>query len=163
VTRLQAGDEAALAEAYRLLGALVYGLCRRVTASGAAAEDLCRQTFVELWREPSRFGGEGSLETSLTARAHQLAVQWRRQQGSGADKAKNLSPSPGSAPALQTAIDALPSEQRRALTLAYFGGRTYREVATALSISEVAAKTQLRMALSQLTHHLPAAGLNAWT
>jgi RNA polymerase sigma-70 factor (ECF subfamily) len=163
VARLQAGDETALAEVYRRLGPVVYGLCHRITASSPAAEELCRQAFVELWQDPGRFRSDTSVETSLTTRAHQLAVQWCRQQGTHGDKANELTGAAESSPILRTAINALPTDQRRALTLAYFGGRTYREVAATMSISEVAAKAQLRMALSQLTHYLPTEGMNAWT
>jgi RNA polymerase sigma-70 factor (ECF subfamily) len=117
---------------------------------------------VELWREPTHFQREATLDTSLTARAHQLAVKWCRRQAASRSSDVVDAPIPSS-PSLQTALDTLPSDQQRALTMAYFGGRTYREVAAALSISEVAAKTQLRLALSQLTSHLPTEGMSAWT
>jgi RNA polymerase sigma-70 factor, ECF subfamily len=51
---------------------------------------------------------------------------------------------------VRDAIDQLPAEQRDAVVLAYFGGRTYRQVATELSIPEGTAKSRLRLALSKL-------------
>jgi len=47
--------------------------------------------------------------------------------------------------------------------LAYFGGRTYREVATQLSIPEGTAKSRIRLGLAKLASHLEAAGLGVQT
>ena len=44
----------------------------------------------------------------------------------------------------------LPPEQRQAVLLAYFGGRTYRQVAHELEIPEGTAKSRLRLALGKL-------------
>jgi len=161
--RLQAGDDGALAEVYRHSSPLVYGLCHRVTADPAASAELCQQVFVELWRQPRRFRRDTSLDTALTVRAHQLAVKWCRQRSASPPGDGPAEEPARSSPSLRSAMEALPPEQQRAITMAYFGGRTYREVATALSISDGAAKTQLRLALSQLTFHLPTEGMTAWT
>jgi RNA polymerase sigma-70 factor (ECF subfamily) len=51
--------------------------------------------------------------------------------------------------------------------LAYFGGRTYREVAAELAIPEGTAKSRLRLALAKLDEHLQplltAQDAPAWT
>ena len=46
------------------------------------------------------------------------------------------------------------SLQREAVTLAYFGGRTYREVAEELRIPEGTAKTRLRDALARMRQEM---------
>src|SRR5207302_2402318 len=51
---------------------------------------------------------------------------------------------------VRSAIDVLPAAQRAALRLAYFGGRTYRQVARELGISEGTAKSRLRLALRRV-------------
>ena len=51
---------------------------------------------------------------------------------------------------VRAAIDLLPAAQRAALRLAYFGGRTYRQVARELGISEGTAKSRLRLALRRV-------------
>ena len=54
-------------------------------------------------------------------------------------------------------------KERDAIVLAYFGGRTYREVATQLSIPEGTAKSRIRLGLAKLASHLEAAGLGVQT
>ncbi len=60
---------------------------------------------------------------------------------------------------LKAALLQLSGVQREALVLAYFGGRTYREVATELGIPEGTAKTRLRDGLNKLREIM--AGSNA--
>nr|MBA2601160.1 sigma-70 family RNA polymerase sigma factor [Actinomycetota bacterium] len=51
---------------------------------------------------------------------------------------------------VRQALAQLSSVQREAIVLAYFGGRTYREVAVELSIPEGTAKTRLRDGITRL-------------
>ncbi|MDP9250217.1 MAG: sigma-70 family RNA polymerase sigma factor, partial [Chloroflexota bacterium] len=51
---------------------------------------------------------------------------------------------------LHSAMDSLPPEQREAIELAYFGGRTYREIATITGVSQGTANGRLRLALAKL-------------
>jgi RNA polymerase sigma-70 factor (ECF subfamily) len=51
---------------------------------------------------------------------------------------------------LDAALDALPEEQRAAIVLAYFGGRTYKDVAVALGIPEGTAKSRIRIGLARV-------------
>ena len=59
---------------------------------------------------------------------------------------------------VRAALDLLPSEQRRAIQLAYFGGKTYREVAVVLGIPEGTAKSRLRLGLRRIAEALEAQG-----
>ena len=48
---------------------------------------------------------------------------------------------------VRAALATLPDDQRRAIQLAYFGGKTYRQVAEVLGIPEGTAKSRLRLGL----------------
>jgi len=64
---------------------------------------------------------------------------------------------------IRNALEELSASERDAIVLAYFGGRTYREVATQLSIPEGTAKSRIRLGLAKLASHLEAAGLGVQT
>ncbi|HTE66252.1 MAG TPA: sigma-70 family RNA polymerase sigma factor, partial [Candidatus Binatia bacterium] len=51
---------------------------------------------------------------------------------------------------LRSALDELPTEQREAIELAYFGGRTYREIAVLTGVPLGTANGRLRLALAKL-------------
>ena len=51
---------------------------------------------------------------------------------------------------VRRALGSLPPDQREVLVRAYFGGRTYRQVAAELTIPEGTAKSRIRLALARL-------------
>jgi RNA polymerase sigma-70 factor (ECF subfamily) len=55
---------------------------------------------------------------------------------------------------LRRALGHLTSTQRQAITLAFFDGHTYTEVATILGIPAGTAKTRIRSALASLRRHM---------
>ena len=64
-SRLAAGDERALAEAFDGLARSVYGCAVRVLGDNSAAQDVVQDVFVELWAHPDRYDpAAGTLRTS---------------------------------------------------------------------------------------------------
>ena len=172
--RLVAGEHAALGEVYNQFSSLVYGLAYRVIGDARAAEDVSQDIFVGLWERPEAFDpSRGSLRTWLGTLTHRRAVdhvrreEARRRRAERAAGAITVVPDVDemaaalvTAERVRAALDVLPDDQRRAIDLAYFGGKTYREVAQILGIPEGTAKSRLRLALKKVAAELDAAGLS---
>src|SRR5438445_179959 len=63
---------------------------------------------------------------------------------------------------VRLAVDELPADQQVAIRLAYFGGKTYRQVADVLGIPEGTAKSRLRMGLRRMAEALEREGVDQW-
>ena len=64
---------------------------------------------------------------------------------------------------VRDALTTLSPGEQEAITLAYFGGHTYRDVAKLLDIPEGTVKSRIRLGLGKLADHLAAAGLGPST
>ena len=170
--RLIAGDDAALGEVYDQFSSLVYGLAYRVIGDSRAAEDVSQDVFVWLWERPAAFDpARGSLRTWLGTLTHRRSDDYVRREEARRRRnerdAARLAVVPDvgemaaalvTAERVRAALDVLPSDQRDAIELAYFGGKTYREVADVLGIPEGTAKSRLRLALRKIATALEAEG-----
>jgi RNA polymerase sigma-70 factor (ECF subfamily) len=131
------------------------------------AEDVTQEVFTFLWEQPERFDPtRGSLRSWLGLLAHRRSVDRVRREVRRSRSETLLDdvwPAIGGpsevddelargwvAGCVREAIAQLPTEQRAAVELAYFGGRTYRHVASDLAIPEGTAKSRLRLALAKL-------------
>ncbi len=171
VARLAAGDDSALSEIYDLMAPLVFGVARRITADHLAAEDVCQEVFVQLWSSSGAIDlARCSLRGWLSVLAHRRAVDWvRSTERTRRREAREHPPTEHDgrivdladeavaherADRARAAVAALPDGQRRAIELAFWGGRSYCEVATELGIPEGTAKSRVRLALARLARQL---------
>lgn len=162
--RLLARDEGALKVVIDRYGSLVHGMATRIITDPTHAEEVAQDTFLALWRRPGAFDPHrGSLQTFLLGIARNKAIDLIRREESRRRTRDALMAETEMNPTQQgpesgleerqevlTALQQVSEVQREALILAYFGGRTYREVAAELSIPEGTAKTRLRDGLSKL-------------
>jgi RNA polymerase sigma-70 factor (ECF subfamily) len=174
VTSIARYSEVALAEVYRRHGRAVYGLARRVLQDTAEAEDVTQEVFLRLWSEPDRFDPErGSLRSFLLAQAHGRAVDAVRSTSSRrAREARDAARTARAeydlqheawdlalADQVERAMSELSDDERRAIELAYFDGRTYREVARVLEQPEGTVKSRIRSGMRRLRDALVDAGV----
>lgn len=162
--RLMARDESALRSVIAEYGGLVHGMARRVISEPSLAEEVAQDTFLALWRRPGAFDPQrGSLKAFLLGVSRNKAIDLVRREESMKRTRSSLAsemhtePDANSPTAdvderdrVKTALAQLSPLQQEAVVLAYFGGRTYREVATELEIPEGTAKTRLRDGLRKL-------------
>jgi RNA polymerase sigma-70 factor, ECF subfamily len=163
--RLLERDDTALRAVIDAHGPYVLGMARRVLVDATLAEEVAQDTFVALWRRPGAFDPDRApLRAFLLGVARNKAIDLVRKESSRRRTTETLmAEAEAAVPTSDDSIDRVDTKlslrramagltqlQREALTLAYFGGRTYREVAEELGIPEGTAKTRLRDGLNQL-------------
>lgn len=170
--------EDALAEVYRRHAGAVYALARRVLLDVASAEEVVQEVFLRLWTEPDRFDPErGSLRSYLLAHSHGRAVDVLRSETARRRREERQARQTAEAgydierevwdltvaERVKEMVTVLPNEERRAITLAYFGGHTYREVAMLLDEPEGTVKSRIRAGLKRMRKWVgDAGGEPAW-
>jgi RNA polymerase sigma-70 factor (ECF subfamily) len=167
-------QQEALAEAYRRHAGAVFALARRLLIDKALAEEIVQEVFLRLWNNPEKFDHErGSLRSYLLAQCHGRAVDLLRSETSrrrreerdvrrtaeGGYDLEHEVVDLAVAEKVRSALSTLPEGEREAITLAYFGGHTYREVAEMLDQPEGTVKSRIRVGLQRLRGELVGAGL----
>lgn len=169
-------DEAAMGELYRRHGRNVYGLAHKLMNDADRAEEVLQDVFVRLWREPQRFDpARGELRSYLLRETHGRAVDRIRSDVARArreDRHQREQIAPMQdierevwelirSETVKSAVATLSPGERDAITLAYFEGRTYREVATILGEPEGTIKSRIRLGMRKLADALESAGFGA--
>lgn len=178
VRRMQAGDQRALAEFYERWFPVVNCLVTRMVKSAGDAEDVVEETFWQVWRQSARFTEQrGSVQTWLLTIARSRALDRLRSlkrlredsiddvPGEAERGTSSAVESTGVDPLLAVehgerkrlvlaALAELPSEQREALELGYFGGLSQSEIAARTGQPLGTVKTRMRLALLKLRDRL---------
>ncbi|MFP5326270.1 MAG: sigma-70 family RNA polymerase sigma factor [Acidimicrobiia bacterium] len=166
--------EDALAEAYRRHAGAVFALASRLLPSRATAEEIVQEVFLRLWNSPDRFDpARGSMRAFLLAQTHGMSIDvirsdtararreekdGRRTAEAGYDVEREVWDL-AVAEHVRVALATLPENERRAIELAYFHGRTYREVAAILEEPEGTVKSRIRSGMKRLRGALTEAGV----
>ena len=144
----------------------MFGLARRVLRDPAQAEEMAQEVLVEVWRTATRFDSErGSGLSWVLTIAHRRTVDRVRSEQAASDRLQKVAAASVHVPYDEVAdqvgarlerqqvrrcLDGLTELQRQAITLAYYGGHTYREVATLLDAALPTVKTRMRDGLIRL-------------
>jgi RNA polymerase sigma factor (sigma-70 family) len=168
---LAAGDADAATAFIRRFQARVYGLVLTIVRDERMAEDVAQETFVRAWKHARTFDPRrGRVATWLLAIARNLAIDVIRmrstepldpdllasklQQAGGAGSPVDEGFPPDERERIRAAIAELPPEQRRALFLAAYLGRTAQEIGELEGIPLGTAKTRIRTAMLRLRDSL---------
>src|SRR6266852_3549437 len=164
LARVSRGDQAAFEAVYDNLAGPVYGLILRVVRDAAQSEEVSQEVLLEVWRTAARFdSAKGSAATWVMTIAHRRAVDRVRSATAAAEREKRtsvlLTLGDDVAEAVEASLerervrrclDGLTELQRESITLAYYGGYSYREVAGLLGITLGTIKTRIRDGLIRL-------------
>jgi RNA polymerase sigma-70 factor (ECF subfamily) len=164
LARVARGDQAAFEAVYDQAAAPVFGAVRSVVRDPSLSEEVTQEVFVEVWRGASRFdAGKGTPMAWLATIAHRRAVdRVRSEQRSAARDRRAAAALTAYDDVAETVEDNLDRErvrrclraltrlQREAVTLAYYGGYSYREVAALLGVPTGTVNTRMRDGLIRL-------------
>ncbi len=169
LTRVAAGDVAALRTLYDAHAARAMAIAVRLLHSPEEAEDIVQETFLELWRRSAQFdGSRGSAIAWIVTIARCRAIDRLRASKTAGrcfsggpakqDLADTALPSPvdlaeerRDEARVATALAALPDEQRETIELAYFDGLSQSEIAVKTGRALGTIKTRVKLAIDKLT------------
>ncbi|WP_121751266.1 sigma-70 family RNA polymerase sigma factor [Streptomyces sp. E2N166] len=160
------GDTDAFAGLYDAVAPAVLGVVRAVLRDVAQSEEVAQDVLVEVWRTAPRYRPErGSVTNWILTLAHRRAIDRVRSAEASAvrdHRAAVLDQTPEydevseevehrlEREQVRRCLRALTDLQRQSVTLAYYRGLTYREVAEQLSVPLGTVKTRLRDGLIRL-------------
>jgi RNA polymerase sigma-70 factor (ECF subfamily) len=163
---LAVGDRDASAAFVRRFQRRAYGLARTIVRDQGAAEDVAQEAFVRAWRYAASYDARrGTVLTWLLTIVRNVAVDRlslrqaepldpellaSKLQLHDAGAARDQQAAVAERDQLREALAILPAEQRRALLLAAYFGRTAGEVAEIEAIPLGTAKTRIRTAMHRL-------------
>jgi RNA polymerase sigma-70 factor, ECF subfamily len=173
VLRVRAGDRGAVDDLYDRFRRPAFALARRILADDTLAEDVVQDVFLGVWRDPHAYdGARGSFSSWLMAMVHHKAVDavrreeaHRRRQSRAEDDLVLSAPTSARdvedeawtrvvSERVRLALGTLPAAQREALTLAYYGGYTQREVAALTRAPLGTVKTRMLAGMRRLKEEL---------
>ncbi len=158
------GDAAAFDAVFEQLGPSVYGAVKRVIRDPAQSEEVTQEVMLEVWRTAAKFDAErGSATSWVMTLAHGRAVDRVRSVQKDSERARRTAaadiPYDMVTEAVESSLErervrrclgSLTELQRETVTLAYYRGYTYGQVASLLGVPTGTVKTRMRDALIRL-------------
>ena len=164
--RAARGDQLAFSALYDATASHVFGTVLRVVRDPAQSEEVTQEVYVDVWRQAARFDAElGSARTWILTMAHRRAVDRVRRVEAATEREQKAASRTLTreydevvetversleAERVRRCLDTLTDIQRESVTLAYYNGYTYPEVAQLLDSPLGTIKTRMRDGLVRL-------------
>ena len=160
------GDTAAFERLYDEVAGPVYGLAVRILRDSAQAEEIAQEVLIQVWRKAAGFDPSrgGAMTWIMTLAHHRTVDRVRTEQASAAREdqaARREIPAVADGVAelvldrldrqrVRDCLGSLTGAQRESITLAYYDGYTYREVAARIGLPLGTVKSRIRDGLIRL-------------
>ncbi|HEY6771599.1 MAG TPA: sigma-70 family RNA polymerase sigma factor [Solirubrobacterales bacterium] len=165
------GDPGTAAAFVRRFQGRVYGLALTIVRQPAIAEEVAQETFTRVFRHAGNYDARrGRVSTWMLSIARNLAIDVTRMRRldpvdpeviaaevsltSQEPAADERDLQPDEREQLRSAITELPDDQKRALVLAAYMGRTAREISDLDDVPLGTVKTRIRTAMIKLRDEL---------
>src|SRR6266481_3144899 len=163
IRRIAEGDQLAMRTLFGRYRVPLYRWLLRLVGDEALAEDLLSDVFLDVWRQAASFEARSSVSTWLLAIARYKALSARRRRTDAELDEATVSTVPdladdpevalqkkNRAEALRRSLPRLSPEHREIIDLAYYHGKSVKEIAEIVSISEATVKTRMFYARRKL-------------
>jgi RNA polymerase sigma-70 factor, ECF subfamily len=148
-----------------------FSLAYRICGTRSLAEDIAQEAFLSLWRSGARYDrARGSVRTWTLGIVHNRAVDTLRRRSTherrqisdegiaetleAPERTEEQVIEKATSQEIRSALSELPTEQRRVIDLAYFGGFTHTEIASMLNTPVGTVKGRMRLGLRKLRDEL---------
>ncbi|MFG3489445.1 sigma-70 family RNA polymerase sigma factor [Streptomyces sp. NPDC047972] len=164
--RVALGDQQAFTAVFDAVSGPVLGLVRTVLRDAAQSEEVAQEVLVEVWRTAARYQPErGSVMNWVLMLAHRRAVDRVRSEQAASDRERRAALLDHAAAydevveqvegrlereQVRRCLSGLTELQHQSVTLAYYRGLTYREVAELLAVPLGTVKARMRDGLIRL-------------
>ena len=163
------GDTRAFEVIFDRHAGAAFALAHRMCGRRPLAEEIVQEAFVSLWRSRARYDPcRGSVRSWVLRVVHNRAIDaFRRELPSSShdvpadddwisealparERTEDQVERRDDARLVRSALDDLPRDQRQVIELAYYGGLSHAQIATALGLPAGTVKGRMRLGLSKL-------------
>jgi len=163
IRRIAASDQFAMRALFARYRVTLYLWLLRLVDDRALAEDLLSEVFLDVWRRAASFEARSSVSTWLLAIARYKALSARRHRTDAELDEATVSMVPDTADdpevalqkksrteALRQSLTRLSPDHREVIDLAYYHGKSVKEIAEIVGINEATVKTRMFYARKKL-------------
>ena len=172
--RIAAQDRQALAEFYDQTAAVLFSTAVRILGDAHEAEEIVQDVFVQIWNKAATFddalGAPFHWAVGITrnrsidrlrarqrrTRALEKMTEETANQPAASVPRNEFALSEEELTGVRSAVKRLPSDQRQAIEMAFFGGMAHSEIAGALNQPLGTVKARIRRGMLKLRESLQA-------